>query len=61
MNIPAPPSSDALDELRVLSDRVIQALLLTISIPTAIFAAIDLLGLRPGVGVLAARGRGPRS
>lgn len=56
MNTPAPPSSGALDELRVRSDRrLIQALLLTICIPTVIFAAIDLLGIRPGASSLESR------
>lgn len=51
-----PPSFDTLDGLRVRSDRkLIQALLLTISIPTVIFAAIDLFGVRPGATSLESR------
>jgi len=49
MATPAFHHPAALDELRVASDRrLIRALLLTISVPTVIFAAIDLLGVRPG-------------
>lgn len=56
MNTPAPSSFDTLDRLRVRSDRkLIQALLLTISIPTVIFAAIDVFGVRPGATSLESR------
>lgn len=56
MSTPAPLSPDALETLRVRSDRkLIQALLLTICIPTGIFAAIDLLGIRPGASSLESR------
>ncbi len=56
MNTPEPSPPDALDQLRVRSDRkLIHALLLTISIPTVIFAAIDLLGAAPGATSLESR------
>ena len=56
MSTPAPPSSQALNELRVRSDRkLIQAMLLTIFVPTAIFAGIDLFGVRPGATSLESR------
>jgi len=49
MTTPAFHHHAALDELRVTSDRrLIRALLLTISIPASIFAAIDLMGVQPG-------------
>jgi len=54
--IPAAPPPAALEELRVKSDRrLVQALLLTISFPAAFFAAIDLLGIRPGETSFASR------
>lgn len=50
------PPADALDDLRVSSDRrLIHALLLTILVPAMIFAAIDLLGIRPGETSFASR------
>lgn len=50
MNSPVPATLDALNELRIRSDRkLIQALLVTITIPVVFFAAIDLLGVMPGV------------
>ncbi|MGE0866160.1 MAG: hypothetical protein AB7P34_19850 [Vicinamibacterales bacterium] len=50
------PTFAQLDELRVSNDRrLIQGLLLTISIPAAVFAAIDLLGVRPGETSLESR------
>lgn len=56
MSTSVPPASSALDELRVRSDRkLIQTLLLTISIPAVIFAAIDLFDVRPGATSLESR------
>lgn len=56
MSPPVPPAPAPLEELRVKSDRrLVQVLLLTISFPAAFFAAIDLLGIRPGETSLGSR------
>lgn len=56
MSPSAGPPPAALEELRVKSDRrLVHALLLTISFPAAFFAAIDLLGIRPGETSFASR------
>lgn len=56
MSTSALPTSGVLEELHVRNDRrLIHALLLTISIPAAFFAAIDLLGFRPGATSLESR------
>jgi len=56
MSLSAAPPPAALEELRVKSDRrLVHALLLTMSFPAAFFAAIDLLGIRPGETSLESR------